>query len=208
MLAAESAQMTRAEVVENARIIREQGERMTRLVRQLLDFARRRRPEKAPGRLHEVVESVAAMLSPLAGQRNVTLHVEPVTALPPLLIDRGQLEQVLSNLVVNAVHAMPRGGSVEITTAQVEAQPPADHGSAPGVYACLRVTDHGVGIPVEDQSRIFAPFFSTKDVGEGTGLGLSIAHGIVEEHGGWIAVESEPGTGSTFSVYLPLEATS
>jgi two-component system NtrC family sensor kinase len=206
MIAREREQMTAAEIDESAGVIREQGERMTRLIRNLLDFARRPRPQKAPAQLGDVVRSVTNMLKPLATQRGVIFHCDALEPLPPVFIDEGQIQQVLSNLLINAVHAMPRGGSVEIRTLRAPATPPADRPAAAAGYAAIVVKDEGTGITPENQRRIFTPFFSTKDPGEGTGLGLSIAYGIVEEHGGWIAVTSEPGRGSTFTVYLPMDA--
>jgi signal transduction histidine kinase len=121
-------------------------------------------------------------------------------------IDPAQIQQVLSNLIVNAIHALPEGGTVTVRYGMKQAQPPADHGGSEEDYAFVEVTDDGIGIPEENLARIFVPFFSTKGVGEGTGLGLSIAHGIITDHGGWIAVRSTVGQGSTFSVYLPVEA--
>jgi signal transduction histidine kinase len=112
--------------------------------------------------------------------------------------DPVQLEQVLSNLVVNGIHACESGGKVEIECG-TEDQPQA----AGAARAYLRVKDDGQGIAEDIQGRIFEPFFTTKDVGHGTGLGLSVAHGIVLENGGSISVESQKGQGSIFSVYLP-----
>ena len=95
---------------------------------------------------------------------------------------------------------------MEVSITQEHIQPLADHDAPKGDYRSLTVTDHGEGIPPENIDRIFTPFFSTKEAGKGTGLGLSIAYSIVRSHGGWIAVQSDIGTGSRFSVYLPLEA--
>jgi signal transduction histidine kinase len=110
---------------------------------------------------------------------------------------------VLTNLVINAIHASPAGSTVELGVGAVEQAAPSHVGSA--VTACLAidVRDHGVGMDAATCERVFEPFFTTKDVGEGTGLGLSVSWGIIREHGGWIAVISEPGEGSTFTVYLP-----
>jgi two-component system NtrC family sensor kinase len=118
-------------------------------------------------------------------------------------VDAGQIEQVLANLVTNAVDATPDGGAVIVHLAEEEATPPAGLDAKSGLYLRLDVRDEGTGIRKEDLARVFEPFFTTKEVGQGTGLGLSVAHGIVDDHGGWIAVRSEPNHGSCFSVYLP-----
>jgi signal transduction histidine kinase len=121
-------------------------------------------------------------------------------------VDAGQLAQVLSNLIVNAVHASPRAGEVVVSALFQTARPPANIGGPEAPFACLRVRDRGAGISEADLVHIFEPFFTTKEVGRGTGLGLPVAAGIVREHGGWIDVASAPGEGSTFSVFLPLGA--
>jgi signal transduction histidine kinase len=197
-------QVPEAEVVDSASIIRQQAERMTGLIRKLLDFARSESGAKQVGSIATPVEQVVQMLSPLASQRKVTLTVEGEPDPPRVSVNSSQIQQVFSNLIINAVHAMPDGGEVVIRYGRRQAVPPADHAGPEVVFAFAEVVDSGVGISEEDLSRIFAPFYSTKQVGEGTGLGLSIAHGIIREHGGWIAVESEVGKGSTFTVYLPL----
>jgi signal transduction histidine kinase len=120
-----------------------------------------------------------------------------------LRADHHRLQQALTNLVVNAVQAMPAGGCVSISVERRHARPPSDHGGPEGEWLCVAVQDDGVGIPPEHLGRIFEPFFTTKDVGDGTGLGLAVTWGIVHEHGGWIAVESEVGRGSCFRILLP-----
>jgi signal transduction histidine kinase len=116
-------------------------------------------------------------------------------------MDEGQVQQALTNLVLNGIQAMPNGGHLRIALQRERACP--DSGIE-GEYARLSVADEGTGIAAADLPRVFEPFFTTKDVGEGTGLGLSVSYGIVEEHGGWIAVESQPGKGSRFSILLPV----
>lgn len=118
-------------------------------------------------------------------------------------VDPHQIRQVLMNLVVNAVQASPRGQQVRVSVETEPVAHPPTPGVAPGTYACIRVEDHGAGIPPEVRARLFEPFFTTKDIGEGTGLGLSVAYGLAQEHGGWISVDSAPSEGSRFCLYLP-----
>jgi CheY-like chemotaxis protein len=120
--------------------------------------------------------------------------------------DAGMMEQVLLNLAVNSRDAMPKGGllAIKISTLDVDARRLAEHSERhTGRFVCLSVVDTGCGIPPENLRRIFEPFFTTKEVGKGTGLGLATVYGIVKQHQGWIEVESEPGKGSTFRVFLP-----
>jgi signal transduction histidine kinase len=193
-----------AEVGKNARIVIEQAERITRIVRQLLDFARRRSAEKSRTDLRAVMRRMLSLLQPLADKRSVTLDIfaekDPVEA----NVDAEQIQQAVTNLVVNGVQATKNGGRLRVTIAKEHITPPSDVGGPPAIHACVEVADEGEGIPPELITHIFEPFFTTKDVGEGTGLGLSVAYGIVREHEGFISVDSEVGKGSRFRVYLPL----
>lgn len=197
-------EMEHSEIVNSATIIKEQSDRMTKIIRQLLDFARSRRPEKQQANLTEVVGKVLAVLKSIAEERNIDLEMRGPEEAVVLEIDSGQIQQVVTNLIMNAFQAMPEGGKVEIAVEQAIARQPADQGGEEKLCGCVRVKDQGTGISEENISRIFEPFFSTKGVGEGTGLGLSIAHGIIKEHGGWLGVQSEVGKGSEFTIYLPL----
>jgi len=199
------ASEAREEDRESARVIVEQAARMAAIIRQLLDFARRDRARLESGELTSVVDRTVTMLGSLAAQRGVEIRVAPAADVTPVRMDQAQLQQVVANLVLNAIQAMPKGGPVDIELGAVRCTPPKD---ASGERDCLRLTiaDQGTGIAPEDLPHIFEPFFTTKDVGEGTGLGLSVCQGIIEEHGGWIAVDSVVGTGSRFSVYLPAVA--
>jgi signal transduction histidine kinase len=184
--------------------VAEQAERMTSIIRQLLDFAGRRDPRTAATDLHVIARAIQRLVEPIARkhQVEVALNTEG-SALA--LGDPVQLEQVLSNLVVNGIHACTGGGRVEIACGTL-AEPGQAGGRNESKRAYLRVSDDGHGMDEETQARIFEPFFTTKDIGQGTGLGLSVAHGIVLENGGSIAVSSRKGQGSTFSVYLPAVA--
>jgi two-component system, cell cycle sensor histidine kinase and response regulator CckA len=145
------------------------------------------------------------MLHRLLGA-DVSLDTELDPALGHVLADPGQLEQVLVNLVVNARDAIPAGGRVTIATANLQLQATDDsrgNGVRPGAYVALSVSDTGTGMDVPTQARIFDPFFTTKAAGKGTGLGLSTVYGIVEQSGGHITVQSAPGQGATFTIFLP-----
>lgn len=193
-------------VARSAQVIRDQADRMTRIVRQLLDFARRRGEPRAVTDLVRLARETATLLTPLAAKSGVALACEVAPSAVAVCADAGQLQQALTNLVMNAVQASS-GGSV--VTVRVAARALAETGRAdrvPGSYAVVEVEDHGDGIPHEQIAAIFDPFFTTKPVGEGTGLGLAVVYGIVAEHGGWIEVASEPGLGSRFTVFLPVSA--
>jgi two-component system, NtrC family, sensor kinase len=190
------------EILTHARIIGEQAERMTTIIRQLLGFARRKGPRFGIGELYSIAKETSAMLSPLADKHKVSLALDKEVRIS-VEVDPNQIQQAVSNLMVNAIEASP-GKQVTVRVFVRKAQPPADHGGSAGEYACLVVEDEGRGIPKKQLPHIFEPFFTTKAVGEGTGLGLSVSHDIVREHGGWIEVESEVDKGSRFSLFLPL----
>ncbi|ADO72316.1 sensor histidine kinase [Stigmatella aurantiaca] len=197
-----SGEVVGDEVTECAQIISQQALHMTRIIRQLLDFARRRAPRRAPENIAQLVTHTLTLLRPLATKRGATLVSEVPDSLI-LEVDSGQLQQVLTNLVMNGIHAMKRPGTLRVRAGPTRAAPPTETGGQETEWIRLDVEDEGEGIRPEDLPHIFDPFFTTKDVGEGTGLGLSVSHGLVQDHGGWIAVRSEPGRGSCFSVYLP-----
>jgi two-component system, NtrC family, sensor kinase len=187
---------------KNGIIIFEQTKRMTAIIRQLLDFARRRDSRKAPEKLYALAQQTLSLVDSLARKASVRLNLrgdEDVRA----DVDSGQLQQALTNLVVNGIQAMPRGGEVTIEIGTRRVQPPRDHGGAEDDYLYLEVSDEGSGMTPDVEGRVFEPFFTTKPVGEGTGLGLSVTYGIAREHGGWIDVRTSPGKGSCFTIYFP-----
>ena len=196
------------QVGESASIIAQQAERMTRIIRQLLDFARRRGVNRSTVDLEQIVRHASTILEVLATKHSVAITIHARSALPSVELDPVPIEQVITNIVINGIQSMPEGGKLELELSAGDFLPPPEHGGAKGAYVRLDVTDQGKGIAADDLQRIFEPFFTTKDVGEGTGLGLSVAYGIVRDHGGWIAVVNEPGGGATFSVYLPVHAPS
>jgi len=190
---------------QNAEGIREAADQAATLTRQLLAFSRKEVVAPRLVDLNGIVASVHAMLQRLLGE---TINLVTVTApdLGGVKADPGQMEQMILNLCVNARDAMPDGGRLTIRTANVDLDEAAARrwsDTKPGPYVMLEVSDTGGGMDRETRSRLFEPFFTTKEQGKGTGLGLSTVYGTVKQSGGHISVESEPGRGSTFSVYLP-----
>jgi signal transduction histidine kinase len=192
-------------VYEAVTEIRTAGERAAALTRQLLVLSRKKVTQPQRVNLNDIVAEVEKMLGRLIGE-DVRLKSVLSPSLGHVLADPGQLHQVLMNLAVNARDAMPGGGTLSIETANVD----VDAGYAeqhpemkPGPYVRLQVGDTGIGMTKEVQSHIFEPFFTTKKPGEGTGLGLATVYGIVKQSDGSVWVYSEPGRGTTFSIYLP-----
>jgi CheY-like chemotaxis protein len=151
---------------------------------------------------------MSKMLQRLLGE-TIQLDLNAPAYIPLVHGDAGMIEQILMNLAVNARDAMPRGGTLTISTSPVEineeyaaTRPEARHGS----FVCLRVTDNGTGMEAATLRRIFEPFFTTKEIGKGTGLGLATVYGIVKQHGGWVEVTSQLGVGTTFNIFFPAGA--
>ncbi|MCK9518492.1 MAG: ATP-binding protein [Dehalococcoidia bacterium] len=186
--------------------IRAAAERAAGLTRQLLTLSRRSLAAPASLDLGVVISEIERMLQRLIGL-NYELRTEVAPGVWPIRADRGQIEQVIMNLVVNAQDAMPYGGRITIH-AENQQVAPGDTCIAPGAYAVLSVSDDGVGMDEETQRHIFEPFYTTKDPGRGTGLGLAIVRSVTEQAGGTITVKSAPGEGTTFCVYLPRDTSS
>lgn len=179
--------------------------RASSLTRQLLAFSRQQVMFPRPIHLYEVVKNTATMLSRAMGG-DVIFKVRFGESLLPIEADPAMIEQVITNLVLNARDSMPRGGTLTVAIERVEifgdtAQRTPD--ARPGTAVCLSVTDTGIGIAAEHLPHLFEPFFTTKKNGEGTGLGLSVVHGIVKQHHGWIEVESTVGKGTSVRVFFP-----
>jgi PAS domain S-box-containing protein len=188
--------------------IKEAGLRAADLTRQLLAFSRRSVLVPQVLELNDVVAGLDKMLRRLIGE-DIELVAELGEGLGRVEADPGQVQQVIMNLAVNARDAMPRGGKITIRTEDIELDEDYARRHAEveaGPYVMLSVTDTGTGMDKETQDKIFEPFFTTKEPGKGTGLGLATVWGIVKQSGGHIAVESEPGKGTTFRIYLPRTA--
>ncbi|MEZ4406689.1 MAG: HAMP domain-containing sensor histidine kinase [Polyangiales bacterium] len=193
------------EVAESARVIADQTRKMTAMIRQLLGFARRKATEKARVDLSEVISQGAALVSPVA--RGARSRVEVTTAGECWArVDAEQVQQVLMNLVMNAIQAMPGGGLVRVGVSEVERDAPADVASGARRWCRVTVDDEGTGVAPEHRAQVFDPFFTTKDVGEGTGLGLSVSYSIAREHGGWIELEPRAPRGTRFSLFVPADS--
>ncbi|MEO5821723.1 MAG: response regulator [Vicinamibacteraceae bacterium] len=194
-----------ADAAEGLNAIEYSAQRAADLSRQLLAVGRRQVLKLEVLDLDAVLRDMAGMLERVIGE-DVELRVTTAGALPPVRIDRGQMEQVILNLATNARDAMPGGGRLELRTSRTEVDEwfaRSQEGPAAGSYVALDVTDTGTGMDEATRQRIFEPFYTTKEPGRGTGLGLSTVYGIVEQTGGTIRVHSEPGRGTAFRIYLP-----
>ena len=187
---------------EYGSIIAEQAARMTAIIRQLLDFSRRQGPRLGMANLRALAARTLDMLGALAQKQGVALELHGGDDLPMARVDQSQMQQALANVILNGIQAMPSGGILRIDVDRARGCPPDVPNATPEDYLCITVADEGPGIAPDVLPHVFEPFFTTKDVGEGTGLGLPVAHGILQEHGGWITVESEVGRGTRFSLYV------
>jgi CheY-like chemotaxis protein len=192
--------------IEDVEEIQKAAERAAGLTKQLLIFSRKQVHRPTFVSLNALVIDLINMLRRVLGA-DIDLKTAFSADLPTIKADPGQIEQIVMNLVVNARDAMPAGGRVTIETALVErSDPPVTaepQPGAPGRYVRLAVIDTGIGMTKETRARIFEPFFTTKEIGKGTGLGLATVFGIVQQSGGFITVESEPGAGTSFQLFFP-----
>jgi PAS domain S-box-containing protein len=189
-------------------LVRKAGDQAAKLTRQLLTFSHKQVFSQKHVDLNELVAEAKSLFSRLIGER-IRIQTQLDPALPSVLADPAQIDQVLMNLAVNARDAMPDGGDLVIATASVhlqEEQAARVVGARPGHFVALTISDTGVGMDAETRRHIFEPFFTTKPRGSGTGLGLATVYGIVQQSGGWVEVESAPGQGTTFRILLPAVA--
>jgi PAS domain S-box-containing protein len=196
-----------SEAYDNLTEVLKAGRRARDLIKQILSFSRRAETEKSLISLVTIVKDALKLI------RSVTSsHIsikQNLTASPTraILADPTQMHQVVLNLCINAADAMPDGGVLEISLEEVQVETesrPEQTQLSPGCYLKFTVRDNGTGMPAEIQERIFEPYFTTKQVGKGTGMGLAVVHGVIKDHGGSIAVSSEPGKGTLFEIYLPV----
>jgi two-component system, NtrC family, sensor kinase len=194
-----SREVTGDAIAASAKAIDREADRMGRIVRQLLDFARRKGPEGSACDALDVARRCITLLGPMAEQCNVATKLEVPPEPMRAAIDEDSLQHVLTNLAVNAVQAMPQGGSLRVALSRTRAR--ARGAEMAEVRVRIDVSDTGCGIAADVLPHVFEPFFTTKQPGEGTGLGLAVVYGIVDDHRGWIEVDTGE-RGTTFSVFL------
>ncbi len=179
--------------------IERETDRSSRIIRNLLDFSRQSEPTLRPVDLNKVVKATLSIVGHQFSLENITLEMNLDPQLSLVLADFDQIQQVLINIILNATQAMPNGGNLKIATSVAES---IEIGGSPKNTVRIDVSDTGVGIPKENLNKLFTPFFTTKEKGKGVGLGLAALHGIIERHKGKIEVDSKPGLGTTFTIYL------
>lgn len=199
-----------AEMKNRIGIIQSQVDRVVLLIQDLLVSTRNPQPTLAPVLLDTVVQDALKLTRPMLAAKGIRVQTEFLTTLPPVLCDKTQLEQVLLNLIANAIEAMPQGGRLTLRTVRRNpraeadtASPLPDEKNLDGI-AVITVQDNGRGIAEEHQRFIFEPFFTTKEIGKGSGLGLAISRDIITAHGGTLTVESQAGSGTTVQIALPI----
>lgn len=191
------------ETSDNLEIIRSQIDRIAAIVRQLLEFSRRREPAFRAVELRLLLMNVVRLLEHRIDEKKISVEIAVPEDLPSVAADPDQLQQVFINLFLNSLHALPPGGAIRVSAAVSgdDAMKSGLGGAENGVR--IEFEDNGAGVPAEHIGQVFDPFFTTKDVGEGTGLGLSVTYGIVKDHGGEIRIESRVGEFTRFVIFLP-----
>jgi signal transduction histidine kinase len=194
-----------AEVCKNSRIIADQAERITKIIQQMLDLSRARIPERTQVDLRRSLEDALTFLEDQTERAGIVTRREIADHLPAVNGDADGLQQVFINLILNAVQAMPTGGTLRVRARTEHRRKEGLEMAPPQQFVAVEVEDSGPGIPETDHGQIFEPFYSTKPRGQGTGLGLTVAHGIVKDHDGWLEVGRAEPQGSVFRVFLPVE---
>lgn len=197
-----------ADVQKNAEIIATQVDRITKIIRQVLDSARKSRPTGGETDVVRTVRETLEFVDEQLKQQNIEVDLRCEPELRPVPGNADEIQQVCLNLIMNAIHAMPHGGKLGIDLEYVIRRKEGLDLAAPSPYLMLAISDTGPGVPEADRARIFDAFFTTKEVGQGTGLGLPVSHGIVKDHDGWMEVGDHPDGGAVFRVFLPLPSES
>jgi len=188
------------DVKSDLKTIAKETERVRKIVKGLLDFSRQSELDRRETDINDLIKSTLKLVENQALVKGIKLEFSPCENLPIKTLDQNQIQSVLLNMIINAFDATKQGGKVTIKT---ELTNNPEKPKKKGIK--IIISDTGCGIPEENLSKIFDPFFTTKEVGQGTGLGLAVSAGIIEKHGGKIFVESAPGKGSTFKIWLPTE---
>lgn len=202
-----SEQLEHDEIVNCARIIKNQAERITLIIRQLLDYSRKKKshPQTLES-VETIINQVFHLLSPIAAKQGISLVLNIASEAKMLCrMDAQQIQQVFMNVIMNSIQATPKGKNVQVEISNSKLKSMIHTDDQMGKFIRIDVIDEGAGIPEDKLQEIFTPFFTTKQIGLGTGLGLSIARELLEEHGGWIEVENRRAKGAQFSIFLGLE---
>jgi two-component system NtrC family sensor kinase len=195
-----------SEEAEDLDLVIQETKRCATIIRRLLDFAREKTQEKKFADINRLIEDTAHLIEWPAHLHDIAISMDLDPDLPQVWVDEDLISQVIMNMLTNAQHAIEEKGSITIRSRLNPKAISPEKDAKPVPMVEIAIIDTGCGIPVENLQRIFDPFFTTKEVGEGTGLGLSISYGIITAHGGTIEVESTVGVGTTFRIYLPIEA--
>lgn len=194
------------EVHKNAEIISGQVERITRIIRQMLDFSRKSRPTLTEVDVPFLVKESLSFVEEALSRQSIQTALDLDPGVPAIPGDPAEIQQVCLNLLHNAIHAMPHGGQLTVRVHATVRRKEGLELAAPASFLVLEICDSGHGVPPELREQVFEPFFTTKDTGQGTGLGLAVSLGIVKDHDGWIEVGDPPQGGAAFRVFLPLVA--
>jgi signal transduction histidine kinase len=197
-----------ADVQKNAEIISTQVDRITKIIRQVLDSSRKSRPTGSEVDVLKTVRDTLEFVEENIKQHHIEVDVRSEPDLRPIPGDPDEIQQVCLNLIMNAIQAMPESGKLTINLTYVIRRKEGLALSPPSPYLMLEICDTGPGIPAKDRARIFETFFTTKEAGEGSGLGLPVSHGIVKDYDGWMEVGDRPEGGAVFSVFLPIPSES
>jgi signal transduction histidine kinase len=193
-----------ANVQKNAEIISTQVDRITKIIRQVLDSSRKSRPSSSEADVLKAVRGTLEFVEENLKQHHIEVELNSEPDLRPIPGDADEIQQVCLNLIMNAIQAMPDGGKLAINLHYVIRRKEGLDLAPPSPFLLIELCDTGPGVPVEDRARIFDAFFTTKDYGEGSGLGLPVSHGIVKDHDGWMEVSDGAQGGAVFRVFLPI----